>query len=456
MKHRTTSPWYRRLSLRTRILLISALAVTAVLAIGGVLLLTFIRAELIDSADDAGSDAAESVGALAKTITLPPVLAPTEDIEAAVQVVKDGKVISSTQNAAGAPPFLKINQDPFELTVLDRKFLPFDEDGPFRVVAYGVETPTGRVNIFVAVDVEDVDEVMDVAGDIGLGGLVVLVALLAAVLWGVIGRALAPVKAIRERANDITGSKLHQRVPEPAAEDEIFALARTINEMLERLEDSAKRQEAFVADAAHELRSPITTLQARLETELHGSGPDTDDRLVRDLLHETIRMRRLVDHLLLLARSDAGTISSGTAPVDMEEVVRESVSAAETGPIPITTTHVEPVQVRGQPALLEHVVSNLLENAGRYAASSIDVSLQANGQYAILTVDDDGPGIPEHLRAGVLERFVRVDESRERGTGGAGLGLAIVAEIVRVHEGEIEITDSLSGGARVRVLLPLS
>ena len=118
----------------------------------------------------------------------------------------------------------------------------------------------------MAVDIEDVVEVMDVAGDIGLGGLIVLVAIIAALLWGVIGRTLAPVNAIRERADDITGSGCTSGFPEPAGRDEIFALARTINEMLGRLEDSARRQEAFVADAAHELRSPIASLQARLET----------------------------------------------------------------------------------------------------------------------------------------------------------------------------------------------
>jgi len=456
VNHRSGTRWYRRLSLRTRMLVISSVVVAAMLVIGGMLLLTLIRAELIDTADDAGTDAAESVAELAQASALPPVLAPTEDIAAAVQVVKDGRVISTTQNAAGSTPFLQRVQKPFQVSVFDREFLPFDEDGPFRVVALGARTPNGPVSIFVAVDIEDVDEVMDVAEDIGLIGLAVLIALLAAVLWGVIGRALAPVMAIRERAEEITGSKLHQRVPEPLVHDEIFALARTINEMLARLEDSANRQEAFVADAAHELRSPITTLQARLETELRSSGPDTDDRLAQDLLRETVRMRRLVDHLLLLARSDAGTIGSGTGPVDLEEVIRESVSAVETGNIPISTDHVEPVQVPGQPALLEHVVSNLLENAGRYADSSIDVSLHANSQYAILTVDDDGPGIPEHLREGVFQRFVRVDASRERGTGGAGLGLAIVSEIVRVHEGEIEITEAPIGGARVQVMLPLS
>jgi signal transduction histidine kinase len=226
--------------------------------------------------------------------------------------------------------------------------------------------------------------------------------------------------------------------------------------MLGRLESSAKRQEAFVADAAHELRSPIASLQARLESELLRPHTATDDRMTRDLLRETIRMGRLVDHLLLLARSDAGTISADKIPVDLEEVVLDSITSAGATTVPVTTGKVEPVQVMGQPALLEHVVSNLLDNAGRYADSSIDVSLRANGRYAILTVDDDGPGIPEQLREDVLHRFVRVDESRERGTGGAGLGLAIVSEIVHVHAGEIEITDSPTGGARVRVLLPLS
>ena len=266
---------------------------------------------------------------------------------------------------------------------------------------------------------------------------------------------LAPVAAIRERADAITGSELHQRVPEPVGRDEISDLARTINEMLDRLESSAKRQEAFVADAAHELRSPIASLQARLETELLSPRSATDDSMTRDLLRETIRMARLVDHLLLLARSDAGTISADKIPVDLEEVVRESVTSAGESPVPITTEQVEPVQVMGQPALLEHVVSNLLDNAGRFADSSISVSLKANGRHAILTVDDDGPGIPEHFREDVLNRFVRVDESRDRGTGGAGLGLAIVSEIVRVHSGEIVISDSPAGGARVRVLLPL-
>ncbi len=452
MTEKSGSRWYQRLKLRTKVLIVASTAVAAVLLVGGMLVLSLIRAELIDTADDAGIDAAEDVAEFVRTEEIPQILTPTEEIAAAVQVVKDGRVISTTPNAEGSTPFLPIHQQVFQMTVHDRDVLPYDEDGPFRVVALGATTPNGTVDIFVAVDIEDIVEVMGVAGDIGLGGLVVLVLIIGALLWGVIGRTLAPVNAIRERADDITGSNLDQRVPEPAGHDEIFALARTINEMLSRLEDSSRRQEAFVADAAHELRSPIASLQTRLETEL--LRPDGDDPMTRDLLREAVRMGRLVDHLLLLARSDAGTMTADHVPVDMDEVVRESVATVE--PIvPIRTDDVAPVQVQGQPDLLEHVVRNLLENAERYAKESVDISLVANERHAILTVDDDGPGIPEDMREDVLRRFVRIDESRERGTGGTGLGLAIVREIVDLHAGDLQIQDSPSGGARVRVLLPL-
>jgi len=453
---RPDSRWYQRLSLRTRMLFISSTAVAIVMAVGGILLLSLLRAELIDTADDSGEDTADSVAELARAGTLPPVLAATEEVATAVQVVQAGEVISATSNAVGTRTFIRGELRPGVERVYDRRFLPFDEDGPFRVIAVGTETPTGDATVIVAVDVEDVHEVIAVASQMGTAGLAALIIILAGVFWVVIGRTLAPVSAIRDRAEAITGSGLHQRVPEPLRHDEIADLARTINAMLARLEDSAKRQEAFVADAAHELRSPIASLQARLETALLNSEADSDDVLTRDLLRETTRMGRLVDHLLLLARSDAGTISIEKMPVDLEEVVRESVASVDTSAVPITANAVEPVQVLGQAALLEHVVTNLLDNAGRYAESSIDVSLHANSTNAILTVDDDGPGIPEHLRSSVLERWVRVDESRERGTGGAGLGLAIVSEIVHVHEGEIEITESPAGGARVQVLLPMS
>lgn len=295
--------WYQRISLRTRMLIISSLAVALVLAVGGVLLLVVLRAALVESADDAGEDTAISISKMAQKGTLPTELASTEEIAAAVQVVKGGEVISATTNAVGSRPFQMTELQPGEKRLAQRETLPFDDDGPFRVVALGTETPTGDATIYVAVDIEDVAEVITVAGKVGSGGLAALVIVLAAVLWVVIGRTLAPVAAIRERADAITGSELHQRVPESVGRDEISDLARTINAMLGRLESSAERQEAFVADAAHELRSPIASLQARLETELLSPHTATDDTMTRDLLKETIRMGRLVDHLLLDRKS---------------------------------------------------------------------------------------------------------------------------------------------------------
>ncbi len=456
MTERAAAPWHQRISLRTRMLLIALTASTVVLLGGGVLLLSVLRTELIETARDDGLMEAKRVATAAKAGGLPAELPRTGDLSAATQVVQAGRVISGTPNAFGRSVMLADELPAGTTEVFVRDRLPIDENGPFRVVAMGTETPTGVATVYVAVDLEDIEEFVGLASKVGGVGLLALMVLLGFVFWVVIGRTLAPVSAIRERADAITGSELHQRVPEPVGRDEISDLARTINEMLGRLESSAKRQEAFVADAAHELRSPIASLQARLEAELLSPRTTTDDRITHDLLRETIRMARLVDHLLLLARSDAGTIGADKVPVDLEEVVRDSVTSAGESTIPITTEQVEPVQVMGQPALLEHVVSNLLDNAGRFADSSIQVSLKANGQYAILTVDDDGPGIPEHMREDVLNRFVRVDESRERGTGGAGLGLAIVSEIVHVHSGEIVISDSPAGGARVRVLLPLA
>jgi signal transduction histidine kinase len=452
---RLASRWYQRISLRTRVLIISSVAVAVVVAIGGILLIAMVRGELIDTADDIGEDMAEDYAVTAQAGELPRTLERVGDEPPSAQVVQNGRIISQTSDSMGNRPYVDVELEPGTKQFLDREKLPIDEDGPFRLVALGTSTPSGPATIFVAVDVEDIDEALTVTRDLGSLGLIGIVLVLSGVLWVVIGRTLAPVAAIRERADAITGSELHRRVPEPVGGDEISDLARTINAMLGRLESSAKRQEAFVADAAHELRSPIASLQARLETELLSTRTAAGDVMTRDLLRETIRMGRLVEHLLLLARSDAGTISADKVPVDMDEVVRESVKSVGDAVVPITTDEVEPVQVMGQPALLEHVVSNLLDNAGRYADSSIHVSLHANDRHAILTVDDDGPGIPEDLRDDVFERFVRVDMSRERGTGGAGLGLAIVSEIVRVHEGEIEITDSPAGGARVRVLLPL-
>ena len=391
-------------------LVISAMAVAVVMSVGGILVISLLNSELLETATDVGEDTAEDIAALARAGDLPEDLPLIGSESPAIQVVRAGKVISQTPDELGLRRvFVDQPVPPDDMQFFDRERLPIDESGPFRVVALGTETPEGPATVFVAVDVEDFTEAVRIAKQYGGFGLLALILVLCGVLWVVIGRTLAPVSAIRARTEAISASGLHQRVPEPQGRDEISDLARTINDMLARLEASARRQESFVADAAHELRSPIASLQARLQTMLMAPGGAQDDPDTLVLLRETVRMGRLVDHLLLLARSDAGTISTTRGPVDLDEVVLESVATIES-PVPINLAGVQPAQVEGQSTLLEHVVRNLLENAERYADASIDVSLRADGGHAVLTIDDDGAGIPEDRRDDVVKRFVRLDD----------------------------------------------
>jgi signal transduction histidine kinase len=149
-------------------------------------------------------------------------------------------------------------------------------------------------------------------------------------------------------------------------------------------------------------------------------------------------------------------VSVNARPVDLDDVLRDVISSARVGDATVRVSEIRPVQVLGEPSLLEQVVRNLLENAVRHARSTVEIALSSDSESAVLTVDDDGPGIPPLVRDDVFRRFVRLDDSRGRQQGGVGLGLAIVAEIVHVHSGTVEVADSPTGGARLRVRLPLA
>lgn len=449
-------PWHQRLSLRSRMVLIAASAFTIVVVLAGAFIVLTVRAELVDAADDAGEARAEQVADLAVRGMLPPELVAADEVEAAVQVVRGDDVLSATPNAPDRDFFAVPEQLPGSEDVVHVAKLPIDDDGPFRVTALGTQTPQGNATVFVAIDVEDIDEAVAALVRQGAIGLALLLLAFSGVLWVVVGRTLRSVDAIRRRAELITGQRLDQRVPEPAAKDEIHRLARTINDMLARLEVSATRQERFVADAAHELRTPLATLRARLETALARGNSAADEHLLSDVLDEAVRMCSLVDQLLLLARGDAGRVMAGERPVDLDDVLRDVVSSTRAGAVTVRVRDSRPVQVVGEPSLLEQVLRNLLENAVRHARTAVDVSLTSDADSAVLTVDDDGPGIPPSVRSEVFRRFVRLDDSRGRAEGGAGLGLAIVAEILRIHSGTVEVSESPTNGARLSVRLPLA
>jgi signal transduction histidine kinase len=449
--------WLHRVSLRLRITLLTALVVALAVALGGLLILVSLESELLGAADDVGKERAQEIAGLAAEGALPSALPEMEDPETPAEVVSSGRVVTATPGFQEPGGLGLSERTAGEIDVDEVSQLPLDIPGPYRVVAQGVDTPKGPVTVFVAVPVHDVEHAVSAATRIGAIGLSLLVGVLATVMWLAIGRALAPVNAIRTRADAISGQSLDLRVPTPAQQDEIGRLARTVNQMLERLQLSAESQRRFVADAAHELRSPITSLRVQLETARDHDWAGRRDR-VSDMLHETARMEGLVDQLLLLARAGADDSWLRLSTVDLDDIVDSAVgSPGSDGVVAIDTTAVEPVQLSGDAALLEQVVRNLVQNATSYARGSVRVSLSVGvGDLAVLTVDDDGPGVPPDRRLDIFERFVRLDDSRDRVRGGVGLGLAIVSEIVHAHRGRIYVVDSPMGGARFVVELPVA
>ena len=268
------------------------------------------------------------------------------------------------------------------------------------------------------------------------------------------GRALAPVEGIRREAEAIEASELDRRVPEPDGDDEIARLARTVNRMLERLEAAQRRQRRFVSDASHELRSPVAVLRQHAEVaQLH---PDVTslEQLSEVVLAESEGLAALVDDLIVLARTDERGLVEAPAPVDLDDLVLEAARRIETSVV-VDRAAVSAAQVAGSRPLLQRAVRNLLDNAAEHGAGRVSLTLTEDGDAAELTVDDDGPGIPAEERERVFERFVRLDEARDR-AGGTGLGLAIVAAVIEAHRGSVHIETGPAGGTRVVVRIPRS
>lgn len=282
-------------------------------------------------------------------------------------------------------------------------------------------------------------------------GVPVLVCLLALAAWVLVGRALRPVRVMTQQAAGIADATAPERLAVPAAQDELGELARTLNGMLDRLAEGAKRQREFVSDASHELRSPIAATRAQIEVAL--AHPDRADRgaVLRGVLAETTRLEELVADLLVLARLEERQ-ALPHEELDLDDLVLEE--AARSRAVPVDTRRVLAVKVHGERRSLGHLVRNLLDNAARHAATRVEVSIRIEDGAPVLLVDDDGPGIPEADRARVLERFTRLSPCRSRDDGGAGLGLALVRRVAEQHGGSVRVDRSPLGGARLEVGFP--
>ncbi|MFF5961895.1 sensor histidine kinase [Streptomyces luteogriseus] len=317
----------------------------------------------------------------------------------------------------------------------------------YRFAAVEVEThDRGHLTVYAGSPLAAEHGAVRTALTVMLIGFPLLLGVVAAVTWLVTRRALRPVEGIRREMAAITRSEdLARRVPEPDTHDEIARLASTTNETLAALETSVERQRRFVADASHELRSPIASLRTQLEVA--AAHPELLD--LDGAVEDTVRLQRLAADLLLLARLDAGE-RLGDARVDLAGLAREAAEG-RTG----VTVDAEPAEVAGSRGQLGRVLANLLDNAQRHARSAVTVSVRREGERAVVGVADDGDGVPEDDRERIFERFVRLDAARSRDDGGAGLGLAIARDVAVRHGGTLTAGRGPAGGALFELRLPL-
>lgn len=443
----------RKLSLRGRLTLVSVAALALGLLAGGAVLVGVLNFALLRAVNAEALETARGVAGLVDQGSLSDPIPVTPGVQ--VQVVDAaGRVRAVSATADRLVPILYAD----ELRDLPDgrgTVIPGDRiglRGAVRVVTLAAGRPGDPVRILVARSTADVTQGVHLLRVTLLIAFPVLVALLGAVSWRVVGAALRPVEALRAGAEDITGKARSDRLPVPDSRDEIHRLAVTLNGMLHRLDAARARQRAFVADAAHELRSPLTNM--RTELEVAQRLPDTTDwlSLSGDLLTDVERLSRLVDDLLLLARADDAT-TRAVAPAEPVELGQLLAEVAGRYPAVRYQRPAAPLTVSGERDALGRVVANLLDNAVRHAAAEVTLSVAADGAYVLVSVADDGPGIPAADRERVFDRFTRLDDGRARDAGGSGLGLAIVRELVRRHHGTVTLGDA-GPGLRADVRLP--
>ncbi|MYR45272.1 ATP-binding protein [Streptomyces sp. SID5910] len=319
----------------------------------------------------------------------------------------------------------------------------------YRFAAVPVETrDQGRLTVYAGAPLSAEHGAVNTALTVMLIGFPVLLAVVAWVTWLVTRRALRPVEGIRREMAAITASEdLARRVPVPGTHDEVARLASTTNETLAALESSVERQRRFVADASHELRSPIASLRTQLEVA--AAHPELLD--LDGAVEDTVRLQRLAADLLLLARLDAGE-RPAEARVDLAALAR----AQAEGRAGVAARVGDAVTVAGSRGQLERVLANLLDNAQRHARSAVEVSVRRDGDVAVVAVADDGEGVPAADRERIFERFVRLDAARSRDDGGAGLGLAIARDVAVRHGGTLTVRDAPAGGALFELRLPVA
>jgi len=445
-------------TVRTQVTAVAGAALTAAVALGLVIMyLVQLGSARSTSENQLSTYAAqiEQSGQAGRWPSSLPASPLDADAEAQVLAADGTTVLAATRGLAGYDAVYTLA--PGSDTPVRRPAADPGLGGELRAFATHASVDGRSVDIVTLTTTTSLGQINETFARLLLIGVPAILLLASGTVWLVVGRALRPVERIRRTTTEITAADLSRRVPEPAARDEIGELARTMNGMLARIEDSAVRQRRFVADASHELRTPLAAIRTTLEVGLAHPKRAPWNEIAERVMRQSTRLESLVEQLLLLARSDDRHLVQARRPVAVEPLVREvwASTAAARVPVEVRPAAAAQARVLGEPEQLERLVRNILDNAIRHARNRVALSVDAAAPDTVaIEIADDGPGIPAQERERVFDRFVRLDASRERGSGTSGLGLALAKEIAAAHGGSITIADAPGGGALVRIVLP--
>lgn len=318
----------------------------------------------------------------------------------------------------------------------------------------------GWVNI--AAPISDIEASMQGLLKILLGGILVVGLLVGGGTYVLTDKALAPVAAITRKARRISSSNLNERIDVLNHEDELGQLATVLNDLLNRLQQAFESQRQFMADAAHELNTPLAILRAHWEDEL--DNPQVPQGLKEKMVHdvETIsRMNRLINNLLFLSRTESHGVRFDSSPLSLSKLVRDVLADAQVLATmkgqDLQADNLTKIEILGDRDRLYQLFFNLVDNAIKYSDPNgkIRVTLSSDENNAIFSVRDNGPGIPADNLPHIFDRFYRVNKDRSRKTGGSGLGLAICRMIAEAHHGSIDAESVTGEGSAFVVTLPL-
>ncbi|MGH3293488.1 MAG: sensor histidine kinase [Trebonia sp.] len=440
--------WWRRRGLRARVTLTAALGLIVAFAAADLLLFNALQVSLTRSVDDSARSGAVEVQALINADRLPNPVPVPSDIT--IQVLASSGAITNASSGADRLVSIVTVRQARELAASGGAILvrgaPFDMPSLLRVV---VVPANGGQLVVAAVPFGEASGSLSVVARALVIFTPVLFLAFTGAIWLVTGSTLRPVGALRRGAARVTGTGFPSDLPVPEARDEVRLLALTLNDMLRRLAQAQQRQRALVSDTAHELRSPIASIRTQLEVALDFPATQDWETTARDVHADVLRLAQLAEDLLLLARLDeqagqTGQTARGGLSVDLAELCRSVVCRYADAKVPVTVVVPEATAngggavVAGDRARLDRLIVNLVDNAVRYAKSSVVISVSRDGFWAELAVSDDGPGIPPADRERAFDRFARLDDARSRHgdeAGGAGLGLAIVRATAQAYGG---------------------